>query len=381
MSWLGARRQSSITTAIRSKSNPVRVQSRLDVYRRLVELEEAAIGAGESQLATRLEADLAYLRALLGERMPISEYVRATQGSGALGWPSNYIVDRCEAARRDLERLGVDWGPDTESSLRRAEGPIDIEHVPAAIHEALVDLEPKVRDLAGTGAEYELSIELVDVEAYWSYWLDGAGGRARLRINRRNPKFTEVAARQFALHEVLGHALQGASLASRCADDNVEWIRLLSVHAQHQILFEGLAQSLPLFVAGDDEGLVARVRLAHYLQLVRAELHLAVNSGFSIGACLALARERVPFWTEREIEDTLADRSIDPLLRSYLWSYPAGLDWFVALADADHDVQNEVLHAAYLDPLTPKQLMAIWPSGPAIGGPGGTVYLRKPALS
>jgi hypothetical protein len=51
------------------------------------------------------------------------------------------------------------------------------------------------------------------VDAYWAYWLDGAGQRVRLRLNMPNATFTKVQARQFALHEVLGHGLQGASIS------------------------------------------------------------------------------------------------------------------------------------------------------------------------
>ena len=53
----------------------------------------------------------------------------------------------------------------------------------------------------------------------------------------------------------------------------------------------------------------------------------------------------------------------------YLWAYPAGLDWFAALADtAPPDTVRRVLRAAFQRPLTPVDLAALWPSGPVIGG-------------
>lgn len=79
------------------------------------------------------------------------------------------------------------------------------------------------------------------MDAYWSYWLDGSGQDVRLRLNLKNAPVTEVRARQFALHEVLGHGLQSASLAARCQHDDVPWVRLLSVHAPHQVMLEGRA--------------------------------------------------------------------------------------------------------------------------------------------
>lgn len=242
--------------------------------------------------------------------------------------------------------------------------------------------EARVREFTGTDARFDLTIESVDVDDYWSYWLDGAGTQVRLRINTRRARFTEVKARQFALHEVLGHGLQYASLAAQCRDGPVTWVRCLSVHAPHQVLFEGIGQALPLFVAADDVELVRRVRIGHYLALVRGELHLMLGDGSTVEECVRFARRSVPTWTNEEIADLLADRGANQLLRSYLWAYPAGLDWFAALADRGNRVTvHEVIRAAYRAPLTPRQLTSLWPAGPAVGGPGRTaVRVRQPPV-
>jgi hypothetical protein len=216
--------------------------------------------------------------------------------------------------------------------------------------------------------------------AQQTYWLDGTGDQVRLRLNQRNSRFTKVSARQFALHEVLGHGLQSASLAHQAATGDVPWVRLLAVHVPYQVMLEGLAQAMPLFVAPDDQILTTRVRIDHYTQLVRAELHLAINDGTTIEACARHARTRVPWWSDAAISDLLTDRGNDPMLRSYLWAYPAGIDWFVSLADADAKVIGEVLHAAYRTPLTPSDLEQLWSEGPPIGGPGRPVRLRKPPV-
>ena len=79
---------------------------------------------------------------------------------------------------------------------------------------------------------------------------------------------------------------------------------------------------------------------------------------------------RAQHWTSADIADFLTDRGADPLLRSYLWSYPAGINWFIQLAQAPAEAQRSVLEAAYRDPLTPGQMAELWPAGPDIGGPG-----------
>jgi hypothetical protein len=352
--------------------DPVPATTRLDVYRRLSHVLAAAKEAGEHRLAGHVRAHRAYLAALLGERHPLDDYIRATQGCPAAGWPSDYVEACGERAREHLRHLGVGWGERTEAELEVLEGAVDVDTAQQLILAAAAELEPAVRRATGATAPFDIRIEIVNVDAYWSYWLDGAGSSCRLRLNvRRGAGFTRVGARQFALHEILGHAMQSACWADQCARRQVDWMRLMSVHTPHQVLLEGLAQALPLLVCSEDVGLVARVRLDHYLQLVRAELHRAVNAGATVDDCVRHARKRVPFWTDEVLTDLLADRSTDPLLRSYLWAYPAGMDWFVALADhAGPTVTEEVLHAAYRDPLTPADLERLWPAGPRVGGPG-----------
>ncbi|GLZ12391.1 hypothetical protein Acsp04_26260 [Actinomadura sp. NBRC 104425] len=355
---------------------PEPAPDRLTVYRRLADLHQHATGL----LAARLDADLAYLGALLGERPPLNDYVRATQGCDAAGWPDDYIAERFEQARTALADLGIAWGPDTNRELRQAEGPLDVSDAPDAIRSAANDLEPAIRQATGSNAPYTLTIETAEVDAYWAYWLDGAGHNVRLRLNLPNVEFTQAGARQFALHEVLGHGLQSASYTARAAAEDVPWVRLLSIHAPHQVLLEGLAQAWPLFVLPDDKVLIARVRLAHYTQLVLGQVHRAINAGTPAAECADHLRACVPWWSDKTIAGYLTDRGTDPTHRTYMWAYPAGFDWFAALADADAKVSREVLHAAYRDPLTPTDLARLWPDGPPIGGPGGPVRLRKPPV-
>ena len=349
---------------------PEPATSRLAVYQRLADLHARATETGAARLAARLTADLAYLGALPGEHLPLNDYVRATQGCPAAGRQDGYITHRGDQARQALTALGIQWGPDTARDLNAIEGPIETDDAPDAIRQAAADYEQAVRQATGSTAPFNLTIETTEVDAYWAYWLDGAGDKVRLRLNLRRASFTKVAARQFALHEVLGHGLQGASWSARAAAEDVPWVRLMSVHAPQQVLLEGLAQALPLFITPDDELLVTRTKFDHYNQLVRAELHIALNQGATIAELADHARFRMPWIKDAAIADLLTDRGANPQLRSYLWAYPAGIDWFANLADADKPTRSTVLQAAYRDPLTPNDLETLWPAGPTIGGQG-----------
>ncbi|MCY7341673.1 MAG: hypothetical protein LH603_07450 [Pseudonocardia sp.] len=349
--------------------------SRLHVRRELEGLgAEAADRNADVSVSERVGAALAYLDALLGAREPLDDYVRATQGCAAAGWSDEHLERVRIVAVTELDRLDIGWDSATSESLATAEGLIDAADAADVIRRHASDLEGSVRSLVDSDAPFNVRVEHVDLAVYWAYWLDGSGADVRLRINARNASFTDVQARQFALHELLGHGLQCASYSAECRERDVPWVRMTSVHAQQQVLLEGLAQALPLFVLPDDQALTVRVRLAHYLELVRAKVHIALNDGVSIPECVAMARSHVPFWSEARIGDMLTDRGADPLLRSYLWSYPAGIDWFVSLADlATPEMAENVIRTSYRAPLTPDGLSTLWPDGPAIGGAGQLV--------
>jgi hypothetical protein len=349
---------------------PVRAaSSRLDVYERLTTLRDRARSAGADKISTTLTAYLAYLRAVLGERPPLEEYVRDTQGCATAGWSADYVTEIGHRALEAIAGQGVGWGPNTDDELIQVEKPIDVYDARDRVLEVAAEAEPVLRALTGSTSPYEVTIEIHDVDDYWAYWVDGAGSQVRLRFNLSRATFTEVRLRHFALHEILGHGLQCATYADRAARTDVDWVRLSSVILPYQVLLEGLAQAMPLFTSPADLAVVTRVRIEHYQQLVRAELHLAINAGVSVAECAAHAQGRIPWWTKNDIANELTDRSVDPFLRSYLWSYPAGLDWFAALADtADQAMISAVLHAAFQRPLTPTDLAALWPAGPIIGG-------------
>jgi hypothetical protein len=90
-----------------------------------------------------------------------------------------------------------------------------------------------------------------------------------------------------------------------------------------------------------------------------------INEGRSVAECATHARRRIPWRNSDDIANELSDRSTHPFLRTYLWSYPAGIDWFATLADtADKATIARVLRGTFERPLRPTGLAALWPAGP-----------------
>jgi hypothetical protein len=60
--------------------DPDPAESRIGVYDQLSELRRRAEDAGEERVVQRIDSHLSYLRAVLGERQTLGDYIRLTQG-------------------------------------------------------------------------------------------------------------------------------------------------------------------------------------------------------------------------------------------------------------------------------------------------------------
>jgi hypothetical protein len=181
------------------------------VFDQLSALSAQAEADGDQAVQRTLRAHLAYLASVLGHRPALNEYMLDTQGCPAAGWPEDYVVAVGDRARKALTDLGVTWGPNTGDDIHAVEDPINISEARERVELVSADIEPIVRRLTATTAPFTVNIEVIDIDDYWSFWVDGAGSTARLRFNARQAVFTDIRLRQFAQHELLGHALQCAS--------------------------------------------------------------------------------------------------------------------------------------------------------------------------
>ena len=140
-------------------------------------------------LSVHLDAHIAYLCALMGQQLPFGEYLSVTQGCAPRGWTQDYIEQRASIAKDALLSLGISWDEHTWKNLCAVSEQLPAAEVGAAIAEYADKYEPTVRRLVDTAANFNLTIEDVEVDAYWAYWLDGAGHDTRLRINKRTAPF------------------------------------------------------------------------------------------------------------------------------------------------------------------------------------------------
>jgi hypothetical protein len=305
----------------------------------------------------RLIGHIAYLRHKLGERPDFRAYVRDTQGIPADRLPEEQLDHRRTLAAEALGRVGIELGAKVEYELEAADTVIALDDLPTAFRAAADDMLPSLEAALGHALPLEFDTGFTDDDGWWSYWADTEAGRFRLRFNRRHrATLTAAEVRQFAAHEVLGHLGQMTAYAARIeAGELPPSFGITTVHTLEQFTFEGVAQTLPLWLERPDridELLLARIRLTHYCALVEHNAHLMINEGEPVERCGRYMLDRLPHYQPRRILLDLAERANDPLERSSRFVYPTAMDAMVTATERlDEHSRQATLRSLYSAPI------------------------------
>lgn len=308
-------------------------------------------------LGRRLAGHIAYLRHKLGEQTALAKYCFDTQGFRAAEFPEAELAYRRELATESLSRFGTAIRPELLEDLQRVDPAVEVESVPRAIRAAVEEMRPTLEAVLGRTLQFDYDVELVEERAYWVYWADSSCGRFRLRFNRwHDSALTQSRIRQFAAHEVLGHFGQIHSYARRVAAGELPaTFGVTTLHTLEQFALEGTAQTLPLWLwepRDIEELLLARVRLAHYMELVRHNAHIMINSGQRIEQCVGYVAERLPHLEIDKVLVDLVGRARNPSLRSYQLAYGVSFDAMVRATEAlPARRRASVVRRLYAEPL------------------------------
>ncbi len=306
----------------------------------------------------RIAGHIAYLRHKLGERPDFRPYVQATQGIPAEPMLEEELDHRRALAVDALGAVAIDLGPRVEYELEAVDTVIQIDDLPAAFRAATADMLPRLESALGQPRPLEYDTEFTDDDGWWTYWADTVEGRFRLRFNRRRrSSLTAAEVRQFTAHEVLGHFGQIGAYAARIESGELpRSFGVTTVHTLEQFTFEGVAQTLPLWLDPPeriDELLLARIRLTHYAALVEHNAHLMINGGEPVERCGQYVLDRLPHYQPRQILLELASRSNDPLERSNRFVYPTAMHSMVlATEHLDAAARRDMLRRLYSAPIT-----------------------------
>jgi hypothetical protein len=351
-------------------------QSRAEVSRRLDDLLTSVAGTGPMHglVRQRLNASLAYLRALDGERMEIDDYIRVTLGTSPVLVSEEAIAARREAIDVALNRFASLHREATLSfraedfprfqSLFRYPDPGNLPRLfefyrdkwlPVLLAQLKTAFDPSM-----------VRMQFASEDAYWKNWISGnlSEQRVLLRINY-HPRHTwyQGAPETLVLHEYCGHAVQMASWHARIVRNEVsQFSGILTVHFPDQFIVEGLAEALihvlPDGTALEPEALVIK-ELNDHSMMVWNNVHLIANRE-GPAAAEAYAAEHLPFSPASTIRAEIRDRTTHPLFRTYQYVYGIALEAFLAaLRGLPDEEQWALLRRVYEGPMMPDELLAL----------------------
>ena len=205
--------------------------------------------------------------------------------------------------------------------------------------------------------DFEVKFQFVEVDAYWSYWIDGSGRQYWLRFNRSNRTYGQSEVTQFVLHELVGHCGQASMWYS--AGDLSRFAKLLSVHTCEQVHLEGFGQGLPLLLKATRGSLTAlRAKYGLLREMLLNNAYLALDRGEGIDRVVGSITRYIPVTSIDRLVKNLAAQAQQPVMRTYMFSYPKGIELVSAIAQQNTAVEAFV-RASMTRPLRTSEIEAL----------------------
>lgn len=305
----------------------------------------------------KLRAHAFALRALAGQNFPLEDYVEATMGFRTLFYPDSALSSVASEVERRCSELHVSHDALVPSSFDEPQFGPDPSDIENAFRIELERLTASINEQFQVALDFSLEVEFVDVDAYWSYWIDGSGKNYRLRFNRSQRTYGMSEVTQFCLHELIGHC--GQALGWYKAPHLSRFTRLLTVHSCEQVHLEGLGQGLPFLLPNICSGLVALRALVNLLrQMLLNNAYLALSRGHRIEDVISDSNRFLPLFDNIRLAKNLADQVYSPVMRTYMFSYPKGVE-LAYLLSKQREKSSAFIKRSFTEPMMVTEIQAL----------------------
>jgi len=320
----------------------------------LLKLEDA--GLSDSFESQKLNGHMHALRALCGQSFALGDYIEATMAfrptvysDEAISSVIDDIESRCSALGLSRDDLAHGHIPEGQVGPQ----PHDIEE---AFCTELSRLTTDIERRFQLKLDFDLRFEFVTEDAYWNYWIDGSGRSYRLRFNRSDRTYGTSEVTHFCLHELIGHCGQasgwyGSSKLSKFA-------RILTVHTCEQVHLEGFAQGLPFLLQDVHSFVELRAVLGRLRQMLLNNAYLSIANGRPIEDVVAMFERSVPVTDRDRLVKNLADQALEPIMRTYMFSYPKGIELIHSLSKQADGVSS-FINRSITEPMTASEIQAL----------------------
>jgi hypothetical protein len=98
------------------------------------------------------------------------------------------------AAEAQLAELGISRDKPIDDQLDALDPPLAFDNMEQTFRSMLDDHRHSLEAIIDEPVAFELAIVGIEVDDYWSYWVDGTGRQFRLRLNRERASFSRSEA-------------------------------------------------------------------------------------------------------------------------------------------------------------------------------------------
>lgn len=343
--------------------------SRREVLLELSRLYDQLEGSSEEEefLRSRVRGSIAYLRVLMGQQIPFSEYLKETLGMV----PVAFSEEEVESAKRDvIQYLALFDLSFSAEDRERFEDKLLI-HDANEIRKGIIGnqsiwLQRLQKAGIPISKPLSFSVQFAEVDAYWSNWISGSAQKGiTLSINlHARKKYDKGRPLTLCLHEICGHAVQMSLWRELIAAGKMnEACGLTTVHSPEMFVNEGLGQTVAELL-GDHwtfppEFHLSRV-LQYYSLMILHNAHLMLYENTPVESALDYASSHLPLSDPDTLEYEIRDRGTNPLFRSYQLSYAIGEQTIKKLIHGLSPTQKrDFFLEMYTRPLTPDQLLRV----------------------
>jgi hypothetical protein len=316
-------------------------------------------------LEAKLAAHVAYCKRKLGVEIDPLEYIESTMGIKPELIPNEDICFQKETLRHLLSALGCrSYSKEAIEQFRQDRILSESSIAGHISHNSDVFLKA-ISDFLGIEIKPRFGIKEVKEDKYWFNWACGMRNKFILKVNthpRHLNRWTKGKAELMSSHEITGHF--GQMSGWQQAIDRKELspaLGLTSVHDPEQVTTEGIAMTLPYYVPEIEELFTPEGRVEMETDglrmMVYNNIHIWANRGEKTEEeLIRYMHKYYPAESEDEIRKQIKDRTTNPLMQVYMYSYGIGFYRHRLYAqNLNVDEKRELLKIIYRQPITPAQ--------------------------
>ena len=305
--------------------------------------------------AAKLRGYAAFIRHLIGQRFSLADYVKQTYLFSLDPIGSEFIERSKEEASSAAKNCGS-----TLEELAKSKYPFEEKVIKGksniinSFEGKFEHYKTKLEKLVDKSLDFKMKFEFVELDEYWSYWVDGSGEEFRLRFNKMDEGISESSVDQFVLHELIGHCGQATSWREEIKANNLcPVLGLTSVQTFEQPHLEGFAQALPILAQEIcDDRVIALAKKDILRQALLFNAYISAERGDKIEVVEAEYLKLLPVRDKIRFFKDIRDQRDDPSLFNYLLSYGKGLQTFADAIARRPDKRKHLLEASFARPMT-----------------------------